>query len=152
MKNILTIFKKEFKDTIRDRRTLLTMIFVPLVFLPVILSFTAKIVSSQADKAKDKDLKIGLVTNGNGAELVKRFQRCKDLEVFEISNSREFNTLIRQDSLDIALEISSDFDRQTEQGETADLTVFYNSTDESAIYNRVNKTIMEYKILYCKIG
>ncbi|MFK8103839.1 MAG: ABC transporter permease [Saprospiraceae bacterium] len=145
MNHILTIFKKEFIDTIRDRRTLLTMVFVPLLLLPLILSVTTNLVSSQVTKAMDKDLKVGLVTNNNGAELVKRLKRRKDITILEQDNSRDFKSLIRQDSLDIALEIMPSFDQQVGDLKTGELVLFYNSTDEDAISQRIDKTIRAYR-------
>ena len=35
MSPIITIFKKEFKDTTRDHRTLLMMIIIPMLLFPV---------------------------------------------------------------------------------------------------------------------
>ena len=36
MNTFLTIFKKELIDTIRDRRTIIAMIIIPLLLFPVI--------------------------------------------------------------------------------------------------------------------
>ncbi len=35
MKTILTVFRKELVDSLRDRRTLVAMVFVPLVLFPL---------------------------------------------------------------------------------------------------------------------
>ena len=64
MKTILTVFKKELIDSLRDRRTLVAMVFVPLVLFPIMISISSSMLISHARKAQEKVLKIGIVTNG----------------------------------------------------------------------------------------
>ena len=54
-----TIFKKELKETLRDRRTLLIMIGMPLLLIPLILSLATKVATSQADAEREKDVRDG---------------------------------------------------------------------------------------------
>ena len=37
MRGTFVVFKKEFLDTIRDRRTLVAMVLVPLVLFPLLM-------------------------------------------------------------------------------------------------------------------
>jgi len=54
MNIIWTIFKKEMLDTLRDRRTLITMIIVPLLLMPVLLSVVTMIGNNRTKKAWKK--------------------------------------------------------------------------------------------------
>ena len=49
LQKILVIFRKELFDTLRDRKTLLTMILVPMIMYPALLTFTTQMqVAGQA--------------------------------------------------------------------------------------------------------
>ena len=58
---IFTIFKKELKETLRDRRTILMMIVIPVLLIPVILNVSVGIMSSVEKEASAKELRIGIL-------------------------------------------------------------------------------------------
>ena len=57
---VLTIYKKEMLDTIRDRRTLISMVAVPLLAIPLLLLVMSRFVSSTERKAGDEALTIAV--------------------------------------------------------------------------------------------
>jgi sodium transport system permease protein len=58
---IFTIFKKELKETLRDRRTLLMMIVIPVLIIPVILNISVGLMSNVEKEAASKEMRIGIV-------------------------------------------------------------------------------------------
>lgn len=144
MKNIITIFKKEMLDTLRDRRTLIAMVVAPLLIIPVIMAVTSSIQSSQTESAKEKHLKIAIESNDNGAELVKRFETRKDVTVVKDIDPKDFNQLIREDSLDIALVINEGFDDAVASNKRGWVGMYYNSTGDRIIRERIESTIDRY--------
>jgi sodium transport system permease protein len=57
---IVTICRKELLDTIRDRRTLISMIVVPLLAMPLLFLGMSKFVSSTEKKAAEEAAAIGV--------------------------------------------------------------------------------------------
>ena len=53
---ILKIFLKELKDTLRDKRTLMMMIVIPVLIFPIILYITAGISNSFEKEAATKSI------------------------------------------------------------------------------------------------
>lgn len=78
MSSILTIIKKEFLDTLRDRRTLITMIVLPLVLFPAIFGISISVQKSLAEKAREKELNVGLIVDGKPMRAIHnlRFRRA----------------------------------------------------------------------------
>ncbi len=62
MNIIMTIFRKELIDTIRDRRTLITMIVIPILLFPVLIGIVSRLTMSQIQQAEEEVLNIGLIT------------------------------------------------------------------------------------------
>ena len=56
---IFTIFKKELKDTLRDRRTLMMMLVIPILIFPIIMNLFASVSKSFQEEAANKKIKIG---------------------------------------------------------------------------------------------
>ncbi|MBL7046252.1 MAG: ABC transporter permease subunit, partial [Candidatus Marinimicrobia bacterium] len=74
-----TIFRKELKDTMRDRRTILMMIVMPLVLVPLLISVVTKIQQSQIEKAEERTLSIAFVGKEFAPEL---YVLCEENEQF----------------------------------------------------------------------
>ncbi len=67
---VLTIYRKEMLDTIRDRRTLISMVAVPLLAIPLLLLVMSRFVSSTEKKAGDEALTIAVRNVGRMPELL----------------------------------------------------------------------------------
>ena len=63
MNNIMTIVKKEFKDILRDRKTLLMTFVIPIIIMPLLFTFIFSSVSDLASPSEDNKYKIVLETN-----------------------------------------------------------------------------------------
>ena len=58
---IFNIFKKELKETLRDKRTLIMMLVIPILIFPLILNVVVGVSSSFEESAENKNLKIGIL-------------------------------------------------------------------------------------------
>ncbi len=144
MRIIFTIFKKEIIDTLRDRRTMFTMVLIPFLLIPLTFTIITLVSSSQTETARDKQLKIAVFSNDNGAELVKWLKRRKDMDVTEAIQPQKFKKLIRQDSLDFALIIDKEFDQAINSGTTGEVSIYYKSITDTILYKRLTSTISRY--------
>ena len=69
MNTIISIFKKELIDVLRDRRTLLFMIVIPVLITPLIFIGAMKFQSYQQKKSEEKVLKIAFINDTNDTEI-----------------------------------------------------------------------------------
>jgi len=141
MGKIFTIFKKEMVDMLRDRRTVLTMIVMPMLLMPVILTVVAKISSDRIEKANSKVIHLAIESNDNGNSLVRRLERRQDIKIIDGINKDDFNKLIKDDSLDIGLEISNTFDATIAEGKTGEVDIYFDSTNEGIFIGRIREVI-----------
>ncbi|MFQ5706643.1 MAG: ABC transporter permease [bacterium] len=130
MKSVLTIFKKEIIDTLRDRRTLIAMVLVPLLLIPVIMTVMTKVQMSQVKKAREEVLKVGLVTFGNAAKFEDMLSDHDDLKVVKNIPVDSVRALIRKDSLDGAFVFSKKFDEHVTDLRAGRLKFYYKSTED----------------------
>lgn len=62
---IFRIFRKELLDTLRDRRTLMTMLVIPILVFPITLNIFVEVSKSYEESANTKTMKIGVVGDQN---------------------------------------------------------------------------------------
>ena len=85
-KTILTIWKKELKDTIRDRRTLLVMIMMPMFLMPLLTIGMFKFMDYQMEKQSEKVVKISINEEGEAPVFVKMIEEQEKIEIVEIED------------------------------------------------------------------
>ncbi len=141
---ILTVFKKELLDVLRDKRTIMTMVVLPTFMIPLLLALVGNFSSSQSKKAQEKELKIALISNNNGNDLIQSIEQDKKITFVKNINPEDFNQLIKDDSLDMAIVISPDFDSTIAQNKSAQIDLHYNSTS-LGIKARIDQYIKVYK-------
>lgn len=141
MKQIFIIFKKELRGTLRDRRTVLAMMVFPLLLIPSILSVSMTFQASQSDKAMNKELRIGIVGNGNGKEFTRALGYSTGIIVVENMEEKALKNLVKSDSLDAGIIIATTFDKSIAENRTGTIEYYFNSTDAPQIKERIESSI-----------
>ncbi len=126
MKTILTVFKKELIDTLRDRRTLLTAILMPAIFIPVLLYGMTKLTSIIMEKEENKKLKIAMLDAP--AEFISKLDTAK----FELVSGMTLESgrdQILADSLDAMVGFPSNYVSKMAEMKTSKVNVWFKSTN-----------------------
>jgi len=144
MKNIFNIARKEFIDTLRDKRTLLVMIVVPLLLFPVIFSFVSSIQQSSMEKAQQRQLKIGYLATQQGNMFLNYLTEQENVELIPLKTIEDNTSLIKQDSLDAVIDFSEGFFNQVDNMQTGTVEFFYESTEEG-VERRISGVFKSFK-------
>jgi len=162
MKTIFDIARKEFIDTLRDKRTLLVMIVVPLLLFPVIFSFVSNIQQSSMEEARERQLSIGYSADQQGNEFLTYLAAQENVKLVALNSIEGKTSLIKQDSLDAILNFSEGFYNQIDNMQTGIVEFFYESTEEGVedritsvfksfednlVSQRLNKINIEAKVI-----
>ncbi len=146
MSPIFTIIKKEFLETLRDQRTLITMIVLPLVLFPVIFGISFTVTKTIAEKASTKELRVGLIAEpGQAVDLLSAIEGAPNIRLIRDIALEDTATLIREDSLDLILRIPSDFDPSLARMESGTLMIYHLGTEEDKLRERLEAPILAYE-------
>ena len=129
---IFTIFKKELKDTLRDRRTLMMMLVIPILIFPIILNLFVGVSASFSKEAASKEIKIGFVgTEDNyvATQLQLLPEELGKKQVIFYKDSIQLKADIKTDSIQIGVYPQTEFAKNLEMRKPAELIVFYNATE-----------------------
>ncbi|SFT87708.1 sodium transport system permease protein [Lishizhenia tianjinensis] len=127
------IFLKELKDTLRDRRTLMTMIVIPLLIFPIILNVFTGVSESFQQEAASKTLNIAVIGNGSDSYFAKQLEKVPnvqgDKQLVYMADTVGLKNLIKKDSIQLAVEAPLDFEKAPKNGEMKTIKLYFNATD-----------------------
>lgn len=129
---IFTVFKKELRDTLRDRRTVMMMIVIPTLVFPMIMSIFMSVSESFQKKAAEKKVKIGLVSNQVGsleADLLKVPESLGKKEFIPFTDTVSLIRAIRMDSIQVGIYIPNNAEQLKSAMQPISVTVFHDGTD-----------------------
>ncbi|MDP5098468.1 MAG: ABC transporter permease subunit [Crocinitomicaceae bacterium] len=129
---IFTIFKKELKDTLRDKRTLMMMLVIPILVFPVIMNIFVGVSATFSEEAATKKVKIGFVGEKDNYVLKQLKNLPKEMgkkEIVFYSDSIQLKKDLRLDSIQIGMFSEKQFSNNLTAQKPAKLIVFYNATD-----------------------
>ncbi|HJM46298.1 MAG TPA: ABC transporter permease [Candidatus Marinimicrobia bacterium] len=146
MKKIGIIFRKELKDTLRDRRTLFFMIVFPILIIPLIIGGIPKIMVSMMEKKMTERITIAIIGEENSPELMDMFGMADSINVTFNVEIDSIEQSIRKKDIDGALIIPDRFSEMVNSMETAQITMVYISSDDlEATKKRMESVINKYR-------
>lgn len=130
---ISKIFKKELKDTLRDRRTLITMIIIPVLIFPVIMTVFMKVSESFADDLAGKTMHIGIVGGSESKEFADALRNLPAAfgkkKVIMFSDTAALQKHVKTDSLQFGVYVPADYETAMQNRKTASFKIYYNATE-----------------------
>jgi sodium transport system permease protein len=112
------VYRKELRDLLRDWRTIMSMIVVPVVIVPIIILGVLKIVNT-----KMKEESKVMVLGGEGSpESVSALRRLNKFDF--VPADPDYTNLISTKKIRAAVEIPRDFDAAVEAGRTTTIRIY----------------------------
>lgn len=127
IKHILTVFKKELKDMIRDKRTIVSTIIVPMIILPVLYFFMGNGVDS-IEKDVTENLTVGIVNYTENKEDFLKNNIFIQGEAIKINNTEDAKEELKKGNIRIAIEIDENYEEKLLNNEKINVKVYYDST------------------------
>lgn len=129
---IFNIFKKELKDTLRDKRTIMMMIVIPVLVFPVIMNVFVSISHSFQEEAATKALKIGVVGKKEDSFALKLNQLPSFLGKKEIRYYNDSTVLakdIQKDSIQLGMIPKGSFETSSTTLNQMKVNILFDATD-----------------------
>ncbi len=143
------IFKKEFKELLRDRKTIIFMILLPLLLFPAIFGVGIFFMSNAAEKAENEILKYAIVGEAYAPDIVESFSQASDkfeqVAIDGTANDKQgYATLIKNETLDFVLVIPETFNPDILTSGQHKIELYLNDAGLNKVYRRVAEIIDVY--------
>ncbi len=128
MKNIFIIARKEFKDTIRDKRTLMTMVVIPLLVFPLIMYVVTKVQTSASKNIFEKHITVGIYDEAGVPGLREALKPDTAMSFKVLNNEAEIRSMLKEEKIDIGISTKTFFQRDSLRSDS--LKLFYSAKED----------------------
>jgi len=126
-KLIRVILFKELKDMLRDKKTLIVSLLIPLLLMPI-LSFIMGKTMNSAEIDVDKNTNIVMVDKGNSS----LGRVLKNNKTIKLQGYVDGEAAVKDGKALLFIEIPKDFDVNISSGNISDLKIFYDNTSQKS--------------------
>ena len=122
-----TVYLKELLELVRDRKTFIFTVLVPIVAMPLIFGGLGYLSTKMFKKAQHKELSYAIFGKANAPELSLRFAREKGLREVPLASPDAIKAAIDGDRIHFALIIPDGFDEHLLAHRQAEVELHYNN-------------------------
>ena len=122
LRNIGIVYRKELLDSLRDRRTIISMIVVPMLAMPVLMLGMGSLAIRLVTRAQQEIPKVMVLGGEDSPKTLTALRALKTIEV--VPTSRDYTNLISEKRIRAAVEIPGGFDAALQSGEKRTVQVY----------------------------
>lgn len=126
-RHVLTVYLKELRDTLRDRRTLITMFVLPTVVMPVIILAFGFTAGRVVGKARAEVAQVMLLGGERSPDLRAALGAAEGLVL--VPPAGDFRALIADKRLRAAVEVPAEFDQGLVDGDSVQVRLYHHDGD-----------------------
>ena len=127
--HIVTVYLKELQDSLRDRRTLISVIVIPTLVMPLMFVGMGKIMSRVVANAEEETPSVMVVGGEDSPGVLAELRAARDPDrnrpVVRIVPGTDYRQAITDKKVRAAVEIPAGFEAALKSGEMRTVTVYY---------------------------
>ncbi len=120
---ILTVYFKELKDSLRDRRTLISMIVVPTLVMPALMFAVGTVMTRVMRQAREEGTSLLVLGGADSPGVVAALQAQPDIHV--VHPPGDYRQLISDKKVRVAVELPAGFEAALKAGEPKTVTLYH---------------------------
>jgi sodium transport system permease protein len=121
--HIITVYLKELKDSLRDRRTLISMVVIPTFLMPVIMIGVGVIMKNVVKKARDEATAIVIIGGADSPGVVTALKAEPKLRV--VPATGDYKQMVSEKRIRLAVEIPPGFEASLKGGEPSTVMLYH---------------------------
>jgi sodium transport system permease protein len=144
-RNQVTVYKKELTEAVRDHRTLISSILVPLLVFPILTVVVGYAAAELYDEALHEPSKIMVLGGGDSPAVIQGLRKVENLQV--VPASPDYVDLISNKKIRAAIDLPPGFQDSAEHGERPAVKIYIFSGDLKSSFGatRIEKFLNGYR-------
>jgi sodium transport system permease protein len=139
------VYLKELRSLLRDRKTLIFTILIPIIALPLIGFGMTQVMSKLSEKARTQQIKYAIFGAQNAPALAELFARDAGYREVKLGSAGDIRGAIGDDRIKLALNVPAQFAGAIGASQQAAIELHFNSADAGEITRkRVNAVVEQY--------
>ena len=127
LRDIGVVYRKELLDSLRDRRTVISMFVVPILLFPALSVGFGLLGATMVNKAKEEIPRVMIVGGQDSPRIVDALKKYEKIRV--VPESPDFETQITDKTIRAAVVIPPEFDEAASRGVVKKILVDYYEND-----------------------
>lgn len=117
LRNIAVVYRKELREALRDRRTVISMIVVPIFLMPVLTIFVGVLSARLIGRALLQAPAVMIIGGENSPQILAALRALPDVQVLPAAS--DYARQVIDKKIRAAVELPPDFDAIIARGDTA---------------------------------
>lgn len=121
-RNIGIVYRKELLDLLRDRRTIISMIVVPVLVMPLLMLGMGTVAAKLVSKAREEIPKVMVLGGADSPQTLAALRSLKTIQ--PVPAVSDYTNLISDKQIRAAVEIPKGFDASLRSGEPTTVQIY----------------------------
>jgi sodium transport system permease protein len=150
MQNIGIVYRKELREALRDRRTLISSLLVPLLLFPLLTAGLGAGISMLIGKAKEEIPKVMIIGGTDSPNVLEELNTMKKIEVIPLA--ADWRDQVINKEIRAAVDIPAGFQNDLNQQKKGTLKIYIYDGDlkSSLAADAIQKHLEAYRITLVK--
>jgi sodium transport system permease protein len=119
---IRIVYGKELRDSLRDRRTIISMIVVPVLAIPLLMFGVGALMFKTMTKAREEIPRVMIIGGENSPKVLSALRAARNLQV--VPATVDFTNAIVEKRVRAVVKLPADFDAVVARGEKAGVEIY----------------------------
>jgi sodium transport system permease protein len=139
------VYRKEFTEWVRDRRTLISTVLVPLFLFPLMMVGFSALAVVMVGKAEKETPKIMILGGEDSPQLIASIKKLDALEI--VPYAPNWKDEISNKDIRAAVEIPKGFEKSLETGQSETVKIYFYDGEMKSSFgaNRLEKVLKDYR-------
>ncbi len=133
----LTVFKKELRETLRDKRVILGVIVSPLLVTPLLIGALFFFVGKKEIEKRNSIVDVGLVEQSELSALVDHLDQDSSINLSRFDSREAAQAAVEERIVRAALIITGTAASDFASNQSADLEIIFNTANENSLNTRI---------------
>jgi sodium transport system permease protein len=120
---IVTVYLKELRDSLRDRRTLISMIVIPTLVMPILMFGVGTIMSKVIKSAREEATSLVILGGADSPGVVAALQAEKRFRI--VPDTGDYKHLVSEKKIRVAVELPPGFEAALKAGSPQTVTLYH---------------------------
>lgn len=145
LRNIGVVYRKELRDSLRDRRTLISTIVVPILMFPIMMVGFSFVAMKLVGAAKKEIPKVMILNPQNAPEVADGMKTLGDIQVVPATSG--YAEEISNKTVRAAIDLPANFQAAMHHGEAPQVSIYMYEGDLKSSFaaDRIEKFLQEYR-------
>ena len=145
LRNIGCVYRKELTEWLRDRRTLISTVLIPLLLFPLMMVGFSSLAVIMIGKAEKETPKIMVLGGEDSPAILEKLRSVDNLEI--VPTTDDWKRKISEKEIRAAVEIPKNFQASLEQSKPETVQIYFYEGEIKSSFgaNRVEKFFKDYR-------